>query len=597
MLSSFLLALPADATELQFWRFESQGNRLTFTTDEGVQPRAQLIPNPTRIVIDLPGTRVGNVVRTQPVGGAIREVRVGQFDAETTRIVIEMAPGFTIDPQQVRVRGTTPTQWSVQLPTPQRIAIEEQPPISPPPTSTVPSTGTRLEGVQVTGDGLFVRTTGPAPTIETRQERGRSRLIFELANTTLSPTLAQRDIPVNRHGVSRVRLSQVQGNPPAVRVTLELTGQNFNWQASNSGFGGVVLLPPRSGLIGRPPSDRQPPVTPPPLPPPPNDRPLPPRDRDPLPPINPPLSRPDELLATVLAVELSANGQQLIVRTDQPIRYDGEWDRREGAFRIILNGARLSDRTTGPQLGAGSPLQQIRLRQEDRETVVVLVRPAPGVRLGDLNQPEAETLTLALRGNALPPRQPDFPSEELPRPDSRRTVVIDPGHGGIDPGAIGIGGLREVDVLWPISMEVRSILERQGVRVVLTRTTDRTVELEPRVQIANNANADVFVSIHANAISMQRPDVNGVETFFASPSGQVLAQTIQNSIVEMTGMRDRGAKSARFYVIRNTTMPAALVEVGFVTGAEDAPRLRDPQFRSLMARAIARGILQYLQRR
>jgi N-acetylmuramoyl-L-alanine amidase len=175
--------------------------------------------------------------------------------------------------------------------------------------------------------------------------------------------------------------------------------------------------------------------------------------------------------------------------------------------------------------------------------------------------------------------------------------VIDPGHGGIDPGAIGIGGLREVDVLWPVSMEVTRLLEQQGIRVVLTRTDNRTVELQPRVQIAQRANADVFVSIHANAISMSRPDVNGTETFYASPEGRRLAQAIQSSMIQATGMRDRGVKSARFYVIRNTTMPAVLVELGFVTGAEDAPRLSDPAFRSRMAQAIVRGILQYVRQR
>ncbi|TVQ56101.1 MAG: N-acetylmuramoyl-L-alanine amidase, partial [Spirulina sp. DLM2.Bin59] len=177
----------------------------------------------------------------------------------------------------------------------------------------------------------------------------------------------------------------------------------------------------------------------------------------------------------------------------------------------------------------------------------------------------------------------------------RNLVAIDPGHGGRDPGAIGIGGLQEKDVILPISLEVARTLQQQGVQVMMTRSDDRFITLAARTQMANQARATIFVSIHANAISMSRPDVNGLETFYFSPQGQRLAQTIQNSILQSIPMRNRGVKHARFYVLRTSSMPAALVEVGFVTGAEDAPRLANPQFRSQMAQAISRGILLYLQ--
>jgi N-acetylmuramoyl-L-alanine amidase len=173
-------------------------------------------------------------------------------------------------------------------------------------------------------------------------------------------------------------------------------------------------------------------------------------------------------------------------------------------------------------------------------------------------------------------------------------VVIDPGHGGADVGAVGIGGIREADIVLPISHQVAALLQQQGVYVVMTRSDDREVELEPRVQLAERANATLFVSIHANSISMDRPDVNGVETYYYS-SGQGLAQVIQNSIVNSLGMNDRGARQARFYVLRRTSMPAVLVEVGFVTGSDDAPRLADTNFQGQMARAIAQGILVYIQ--
>ena len=186
---------------------------------------------------------------------------------------------------------------------------------------------------------------------------------------------------------------------------------------------------------------------------------------------------------------------------------------------------------------------------------------------------------------------------QLPRaPQGRIVVTIDPGHGGRDPGAVGIGGLQEKQVIFPISQQVASILREQGVEVVMTRNNDIELDLEPRVQIAERADADLFVSIHANAINLSRPDVNGLETYYYSDNGARFARTVHEVILQTMGMNDRRARQARFYVLRRTSMPAILIEVGFVTGAEDIHNLRDPEWRSQMARAIAQGILTHIQR-
>ncbi|HEY9749702.1 MAG TPA: N-acetylmuramoyl-L-alanine amidase, partial [Allocoleopsis sp.] len=187
------------------------------------------------------------------------------------------------------------------------------------------------------------------------------------------------------------------------------------------------------------------------------------------------------------------------------------------------------------------------------------------------------------------------PTTNIPRvPNGRLVVIVDPGHGGPDPGAVGIGGLQEKGLVLDISRQVAARLEQQGVQAILTREDDRDLDLEPRVALAERANASLFVSIHANSISMSRPDVSGLETYYYN-SGERLARTIHNSVLQGTGARDRGVRSARFYVLRRTSMPAVLVEVGFVTGAEDAARLSTPGYRTQMADAIARGVLQYIQ--
>ena len=176
------------------------------------------------------------------------------------------------------------------------------------------------------------------------------------------------------------------------------------------------------------------------------------------------------------------------------------------------------------------------------------------------------------------------------------SVVIDPGHGGLDPGAIGIGGIRETDVVLDVSKIVKELLSQKGVKVRLTRTNEVDLDLSPRASFANKVDADIFVSIHANASRGKRRDINGLETFYYRGwKGRLLAKRIQKQILRVSpGSPDRGIKQGRFYVIKNTRMPAVLVEIGFLTGRLDARRLEKSIHRRRIAYAIAKGILEYL---
>ena len=490
-LGALVVAAPVRAATLQYWAFDAQTNQLVFTTDGEVQPRAQLLVNPTRIVVDLPNTQLGSTGTSQTVGGAIREVRAGQFDRQTARLVIELAPGYSINPQDIRVQGQSPNQWVVQLPS-----------LSPgaaPPTGAIPAptaTANRVQGNTgaaasatingvVTGrDGFVIQFSGDAPTpsVQYTTDGADNRFaIIDLPNTAVAANLSPDDLPNYRYSVIAWDIAQQPTSPPSTRITLRLGPTSPDWRALRSSSG-VLVLPPSGVLIGTV-SDEPPP------------------------------------LASAPA-------------------------------------------TPAPPVQAQNPPPT----------------PAPPVQQ-----------------TPPPPAQPVELPQVRQSTNGRTVVVIDPGHGGRDPGAVGIGGLQEKQVIFPISQRVAQLLEAQGLVVVMTRREDVAVDLQTRAAIANRAQANVFVSIHANAISMSRPDVNGIETYFASESGRRLAATLQSSMLAATGMRDRGVKQARFLVLRQTTMPAALVEVGFVTGAQDAPRLADPAWRETMAQAIARGILQYIQ--
>ncbi|GAA0728498.1 hypothetical protein GCM10008905_27450 [Clostridium malenominatum] len=186
--------------------------------------------------------------------------------------------------------------------------------------------------------------------------------------------------------------------------------------------------------------------------------------------------------------------------------------------------------------------------------------------------------------------------------DSRFVVVIDPGHGGYDPGAIGANGLREKDVALPVGIEVGNILLKNGVKVVYTRTSDNVSwpsnekeDLKKRTEIANSVNANYYVSIHCNSIK-NNPTANGTETYYDSESvaGKALAQNIQSQLISKLGTVDRKIKPAGFYVLKYTDPPAVLVELEFISNPNGEKNLKDPNFQKKAAEGIASGILKSL---
>ena len=281
---------------------------------------------------------------------------------------------------------------------------------------------------------------------------------------------------------------------------------------------------------------------------------------------------------------LSGSGPVRQVRIGRP---DGQTTRLVLEFQPGIN----LDPTTLRLVGTARDRWQLDLRGLPTAGLITLAE-------GDL---EGQTTTLAWQ-NPFPTSSKPLSADGLPVvPRGRFNVVIDPGHGGPDPGAVGIGGLRETDVVLDVSLQLARLLQSRGVQVQLTRTSEVDVDLPPRVSLANGSGADAFISIHANALSMGRPDVNGIESFYfagasTSARSRLLSEAVQRQMMAISpGTPDRGVRTARFFVIRRTTMPSTLVEMGFVTGRIDAARLADPDYRRSMALALAAGILDYLR--
>ncbi|MGM9607833.1 MAG: N-acetylmuramoyl-L-alanine amidase [Oscillospiraceae bacterium] len=170
-------------------------------------------------------------------------------------------------------------------------------------------------------------------------------------------------------------------------------------------------------------------------------------------------------------------------------------------------------------------------------------------------------------------------------------VVLDPGHGGDDPGAV-VGETLEKDINLAIALLVREQLEEQeGITVLMTREQDVYPSLTDRADFANRENADLFVSIHAN--SLEDDSYAGIITFYHPDkrSSRAFAQAIQAAAAAASGGIDRGVRSEDYAVLRETDMPAVLVETGFMTCPEELALLQDADYQKLLAEGIAQGIL------
>ena len=181
----------------------------------------------------------------------------------------------------------------------------------------------------------------------------------------------------------------------------------------------------------------------------------------------------------------------------------------------------------------------------------------------------------------------------------KKVIILDAGHGGHDVGA-KVRTMQEKKLALLTTLLTKKHLDQMGYKVILTRSRDVYLSLQKRVAVANNTNANVFVSIHYNA--SKNTDAKGVEVYYCNTEPAVkarasshLASVVLQNLVAMTDSISRGTKRAKFHVIRETQMPSILIEAGFITNQEERDQLKSRAYIEKIAQGVALGIDKYLK--
>jgi len=223
------------------------------------------------------------------------------------------------------------------------------------------------------------------------------------------------------------------------------------------------------------------------------------------------------------------------------------------------------------------------ISEEDTDT-------EPGVTIPEDSDSSSENGNGNGNGN-----EPEKPVVTDPNAGKKYHIVIDAGHGGTDPGAASVNKKYEKEFNLNVALKVKALLEKEPLLVPhLTRETDVFIALNDRVQFAEDLGADLFVSIHANSI-LNNSSVNGTETYYSRADSKPFADVMHKHILGATKLKDRYVKQADFRVIKSTTMPAILLEVGFLSNANDANTLFKAETQDRIAAAIVAGIKEYLK--
>jgi N-acetylmuramoyl-L-alanine amidase CwlD len=170
-------------------------------------------------------------------------------------------------------------------------------------------------------------------------------------------------------------------------------------------------------------------------------------------------------------------------------------------------------------------------------------------------------------------------------------IIVDPGHGGKDPGYVGLSGILEKNMTLKVALELKKMLDASGAKVIMTRSGDKFVSNKKKVAAANAKKASLYVAIHFN--SFPSPRIRGCETFYFSKKSKAFARIMEKCAVSTAKFKNRGTRKFAYYVIHKTLMPSVLIEAGYLTNPDEERLISTPEYRKNIALGIYKGIMEY----
>jgi N-acetylmuramoyl-L-alanine amidase len=400
--------------------------------------------------------------------------------------------------------------------------------------------GTRVDAIDVFGDEDAVRVRITTP-LRCRGTLGHladpERYYVDLPGTAVA--LEHEQTLVNCAEVLRVRWGQFKSDPPVTRIVADLSAKRqMRWVPAEDGLGGSLILGEPDG-------------------------------KEPL------IERRMPQIARIDAGTPDENTTVVRVELTDPAAF--EYDVQLEPPRVVLKFPDAAPATQMARVPVESPfVQSLRLSGTPGTPGATLTLDMRQLVHFEV-QEEAAGVALIFRRGRL----------------ADKRIVIDPGHGGRDPGAVGLR-LKEKDVNLDVARQVAAKLMEIGAQTVLSRESDVFVDLYDRPELANRISADLFVSIHCNAMP-KRNTGHGTETYYYHARSKCLGAIVHANLIRALGRKDRGLRWANFCVTRESEMPAVLVELLFLNSDAEEALLESPAVRTAAANAIVEGLRQYVE--
>ena len=281
------------------------------------------------------------------------------------------------------------------------------------------------------------------------------------------------------------------------------------------------------------------------------------------------LPGPSPLIRMVQAAQFDENTVYVIVEPNQELSYEYAYIIGKNKFNLEFSKAKPGAAKVVIPSAPPTP-EAVQAATEEVEPIAEIKVSTPEV--SNLPPVEISKTPLSLKG---------------------RTIVVDAGHGGRDPGYVGPAGIFEKFLNLKIALKLQEFLEKAGAKVIMTRTRDISTKDRKIVNLANSKRADLFVDIHLNCYF--HPRIGGTETYYFNPQSRKFAQIMQKAVCQTIKRKNRGVKKVSYYTIHHTKMPSVLVESVYLTNPAEEKLILQPEFQSQVAYGMYKGIKEYVK--